>query len=629
MSEWIICPTVDAEAMAARQSAQTGRPVVYSYVPANKPNVERAVFLTEMARTQRSLQDCFFAARELWDRFCGLDIDGASVRAWLQMSNTDFLSLIECQAITSLAHYVMHIDLVDQFVARHDVISLVMAARTPSETVFAWQAAAAKHGIPFEFLPSNWRKRRVVLLDVGSPLAMLHNHRLRARLLHYLSRPASVLAHTRWSASRVAAHDPKTVWIEVPNDKMARNQLPVAKALAEMGVPVGFLLTGDFHASGSWINEHSCVRVDEVVGPVGLSGYLRSLFRLVGTGWAMSRRLNGRAFVGALQTRMAEHAAMFQLVLDQMWAQFGLGSVAYESSIETSFKQMGLKNLVMSDERLPRDRRIIAAVHRSGGKVASLQFGQLYRTGLFGPTPVDKFLACGSHIAGQFSDPARPGIVECVGFVETDELFHLLQQRDTIRDRIVARFGLDGGRPVVLMALSPLKSTAAPEKLEDILRIVARVVVEASASLLVKLHPAEWQGEVYVRVLAEFPDLAYAVVRSEISPNEVVLCGDIHVTNGSTVGVGMLLSGRPFIDIPLTESYAEDSYVGWGVALRADRPDMFEQALTRSINYPASVTTETASAREKFIAERLTAFDGQRASTAAAKIQQFFENPGH
>ncbi len=622
--EIIVCPDRAVERKARRRAARKGEPLLLCYTPqdpASFPGLDLRC-LPDEVRPRHPTTEYRARARRIWDRLCDVSVGGVPIREKLSADGIDLLFAAEAAAVGSLTHFFEHLDLASQYVAAKGPESLVLIY-APSEATHAWLTAAQQHGLACSVAEKPRPAFDKILLNLGSHFAEARPSRLH--VLHVLSRPVAML----WPVltSRLFPM-PKTsarrVWIEVPNAKMSANQLPIAQELTDSGVPVGFLLTGRCTVSEPWARRCPAVSLAQLST---VPGCLRSLITLCQASRRFGEALRAPSLQRAVVRSVREYTGVVNFILQQ--AVFGVlpGYVFGHQTAVNAFRRLNLERLVVHDERPALQRALIAGAHHIGVKVVAVQFGQIFRHGGMGSTPVDKLLACGPYHQDPFHNPQRPGAVEPIGFVATDALYCLLAERQQVRARSLSRLGMRCERPVILLALSPLTGPGAPSQLSEILRTVAGVVAQLSCVLLVKLHPAEWQAGVYETVLSGCPGLRYSVTRSELSPQEAVVCGDVHITNGSTIGVDMLLTNRPMIDLPYNGHYYPDGYANAGAALRADTPHGLKDVLTAAIESPAEISVALRADREAFILERLTRFDGKRAAAAADAILRFYGDP--
>ncbi|MFW6135300.1 MAG: hypothetical protein ACOC7N_00590 [Chloroflexota bacterium] len=541
------------------------------------------------------------------------------IREKLSADGIDLLFAVEAAVLGSLTHFFEHLDLALQYVAATRPDSLVLTY-APSEAYHAWLTAAQQHDLAWSVAEKPRPAFDKILLNLGSHFAEARSSRLH--ILHVASRPVAMLWPVLTSRLfPMPETSRRMVWIEVPNAKMSSNQLPIAHELIDSGVPVGFLLTGRYTVSEPWARRCPAVSLARLST---VSGCLRSVVILCRASRRFREALCAPPLQRGLGSRIREYTGVVNFILDQAVFSVLPGYVFGHQTAVNAFRRLNLERLVVHDERPALQRALIAGAHRIGVKVVAVQFGQLFRHAGMGPTPVDKLLACGPYHHEPFHNPQRPGAVEPTGFVATDALYRLLAERQQVRARSLSRVGMNSDGPVVLLALSPLTGPGAPSELREVLRSVAEVVIQLSCVLLVKLHPAEWQAGVYERVLSGFSGLRYSVTQSELSPQEAVVCGDVHITNGSTIGVDMLLTNRPMIDLPYNGQYYPDGYANAGAALGTDSPRGLQDVLTAAIESPAEISLALKAGREAFILERLTRFDGKRAAAAADAILQFY-----
>jgi CDP-Glycerol:Poly(glycerophosphate) glycerophosphotransferase len=235
-----------------------------------------------------------------------------------------------------------------------------------------------------------------------------------------------------------------------------------------------------------------------------------------------------------------------------------------------------------------------ASLRNRGVRRESLDYDFMF---LIGPYMRRKFVEC-----GLLSENDRRGVP--IGFPKTDPL-----AAGAIDGRLLAQYGFDGTRPVVLYAPTGEAGNSLETMGED---VIANLSACGNFDLLVKPHDHPKNGVDWFSVLSRFEDAHTRLVR-DLDVVPLLILSDVLITDASSVANEYTLLDRPivFLDVPELLRKSRES----GAALDIDR------------GRKGGVVVERAEETADAVLESLADAD-RLSATRRAIAKDLFYNPG-
>ena len=206
----------------------------------------------------------------------------------------------------------------------------------------------------------------------------------------------------------------------------------------------------------------------------------------------------------------------------------------------------------------------------------------------------DYYFMTGPYMRRQFSEtgiiPDGDERAMSIGFMKTDRLLNGTLDREGL----LARYGFDGTRPVVLYAPTGLRHNSMETMGE---KVIERLAATGRYDLLIKLHDHPKNTKIdWSRRLARFVD-GHCVIASGADVVPLLFLADLLISDASSVSNEYALLDRPtvFLDVPrlITRAHKRAGSMldldTWGRkgGVVVERPEELVEAVEHSLDHPA------------------------------------------
>jgi len=236
-----------------------------------------------------------------------------------------------------------------------------------------------------------------------------------------------------------------------------------------------------------------------------------------------------------------------------------------------------------------------------------------------------RLLVAGKHAREVFSKwGVEKDKIRITGLPIFDELLTKLKDKSNIEKKIRNELSINPKLHIITYLTQSRSGRFGPRERLNEIRTVYNVIKRIDdVFLIIKIHPTEGDTEVYSNVAKELGLERYAIIKNEMSLDDLLLSSKIAITKTSTTGFNALAAGCNLIVVDFHDKkFINNFFVEPGVAFTATNPEELYNNIRRILIENGEELTNRSQKVNKFLEKHFYKLD--RKSTERIK-QNIYE----
>ena len=236
----------------------------------------------------------------------------------------------------------------------------------------------------------------------------------------------------------------------------------------------------------------------------------------------------------------------------------------------------------------------------------------------------DRLLVAGKHAKEVFSKwGVEKDKIRVTGLPIFDDLISKLKNKSNIERKTRNALVIDPKFHIVTYLTQSRGGRFGHQERLNEIRIVYNVIEEMdNVFLVVKIHPTENDTEVYGNVAEEIGLERYAIIRSELSLDDLLLSSEVAITKTSTSGFNALIAGCKLIVVGFHDkNFRDNFFVEAGVGLTATNSEELYNNIKKALTEDKEELIQSQKVKE-FLENHFYHLDGKSAERIKQNIYQ-------